>query len=185
MATVTLKNKGFSLQALKVAKNSQGDATDKVLENARFALYRQVSTISGMVKDQNPMEGYEALTTGADGIIPKITSALPPGTYYLTETNPPDGCKPLEGDLVFTISADGVVSIPSRVTSADPQDLIILNNLPDIGADEWISQEEEDGNGAHVHGTGRKGLRAPVEREVLGNLGQVGLPGLLKKGVCL
>ena len=146
MATVTLKNKGFSLQALKVAKNSQGDATDKVLENARFALYRQVSTISGMVKDQNPMEGYEALTTGADGIIPKITSALPPGTYYLTETNPPDGCKPLEGDLVFTISADGVVSIPSRVTSADPQDLIILNNLPDIGADEWISQEEEDGN---------------------------------------
>ena len=46
-------------------------------------------------------------------------------------------------------------------------------------------QEEEDGNGAHVHGTGRKGLRAPVEREVLGNLGQVGLPGLLKKGVCL
>lgn len=146
MATVTLKNKGFSLQALKVAKNSQGDATDKVLENARFALYRQVSTISGMVKDQNPMEGYEALTTGADGIIPKITSALPPGTYYLTETNPPDGCKPLEGNLVFTISADGVVSIPSRVTSADPQDLIILNNLPDIGADEWISQEEEDGN---------------------------------------
>jgi hypothetical protein len=44
--------------------------------------------------------------TGADGIIPKITSALPPGTYYLTETNPPDGCKPLEGDLVFTITRE-------------------------------------------------------------------------------
>ena len=50
---------------------------------------------------------------------------------------------------------------------------------------EQAQHEQEDGDGAHVHRPGREGLRAPVEREVLGKLLQVGLPRPLEQLVGL
>ena len=147
IAEITFKNKGFSLQALKVMKDaSGGPAAEKRLEGAVFALYRQVETISGFVRDQHPMHGYEALTTGADGVIPQITSALPAGSYYLSEVNPPAGYSKIQGDLVFTISTEGIVEIPASVETADPASLIILNNLTDPDVQSWISQTESEGH---------------------------------------
>lgn len=142
MAVITLKNKGYSLQALKV--NEGGD----ILAGAVFALYKQVDAASGAVKvkDQNPMSGYEALTTGSDGLIPKITSALPPGVYYLSERTPPSGYKKLAGDLVFTVSIAGTVTIPAHVDSDDPDSVVILNNLEGSGVSSWISSSEKDGH---------------------------------------
>ena len=141
MAVIILKNKGFSLEAIKVGKDEKD-----VLEDAVFALYKQVQATSGDVKDQRAIPGFEKLTTGSDGVIPKITSALPEGVYYLSEVAPPKGYKKLAGDLVFTIDGNGTVSIPQHVSSADPDSVIILNNLEKSGVDEWISSVEENGH---------------------------------------
>ena len=147
MAEITLKNKGFSLQAIKVDKDMADQSTgDGALEGAVFALYRQIATVSGLVKDQKPYSGYEELSTGTDGIIPRITSALLPGTYYLSEVSPPGGYKSLTGDLVFTITDAGTVEIPTNISTADPSTLIIMNNLPDLGVESWISSAESDGH---------------------------------------
>ena len=143
MGTVTLKNKGFSLAAVKVGEG------ESALSGAVFALYKQVVAASGQVRDQSPMEGYKTLTTGANGLIPEVTSALPAGVYYLSEVTPPSGYKKLAGDLVFTVSSEGTVEIPSHVTSADAASLVILNNL--TGADApnvsgWLSSSESEGH---------------------------------------
>lgn len=140
MAVITMKNKGFSLQAYKA-----GESRDSRLGGAVFALYRQVDTVSGRVKDQYPMEGYEALTSDDEGLIPGITSGLPAGVYYLSEVAPPSGYKELEGDLVFTITGEGEVDIPSHVESADTS-VVILNNLTDSYVSGWITSSESEGH---------------------------------------
>ena len=145
MAVVKLKNKGFSLKALKV-----GPDAGEGLKDAEFALYRQVQAAGGMVKDQNAMEGYERLVTGSDGVIPKITSALPEGIYYLSEIIPPVGYKKLAGDLVFSVSSTGVVSIPQHVDSDDPDTVVILNNLEDSDVTNWITSSETDGHTSYT-----------------------------------
>ena len=141
MAVVTVKNKGFSLQAIKVEPVNENPLTDAV-----FALYKQVEATSGKVRDQNPMTGYETLITGSDGVIPGITSALKEGVYYLSEVAPPAGYKALGGDLVFTVSKAGVVEIPSHVSSSDPSSLIILNNKDASTVTNWIASEENEGH---------------------------------------
>ena len=122
-----------------------GESRDSRLGGAVFALYRQVDTVSGRVKDQYPMEGYEALTSDDEGLIPGITSGLPAGVYYLSEVAPPSGYKELEGDLVFTITGEGEVDIPSHVESADTS-VVILNNLTDSYVSGWITSSESEGH---------------------------------------
>lgn len=143
MAVVILKNKGFSLQAVKEDAESKAP-----LEGAVFALYRQVDAAGGKVRDQRPVPGYEALRTGADGMIPGITSALKEGTYYLLETSPPPGHQGLEGYLVFTIR-DGTVEVPPYVDSDDPASVVILNNTEDLPVTDWLSFKEQDGHTAY------------------------------------
>ena len=95
MAVVTLKDKGFSLQAVKVDADNEN-----LLEGAVFALYKQVEAAGGKVRDQRPIPGYEALTTESDGVIPEITSALKEGVYYLSEVTSPSGYKALGGEVL-------------------------------------------------------------------------------------
>lgn len=65
--------------------------------------------------------------TDENGILPKITMDLAPGTYYLTETATVGEYQLLDEDLEFTIGKDGTVSIDtasyrswlSRVSSDD------------------------------------------------------------------
>ena len=96
MAVVILKDKGFSLQAVKV----DADNENNTLAGAAFALYKQVEAAGGMVRDQRPIPGYEALTTESDGVIPGITSALKEGVYYLSEVTSPSGYKALGGEVL-------------------------------------------------------------------------------------
>lgn len=111
-ATLYIKNGPFLLSAQKV--NASGEA----LPGAEFALYKQITTPAGTVRrDYYPMNGYEDLVTGEDGIIPGISQLLSPGSYYLSETKAPEGCSVLEEDLCFTIGKDGRVTIQTAAYS--------------------------------------------------------------------
>ena len=87
--------------------------TDEPLSGAHFALYRSVAGIDGEVKDLYPIPGCEDLVSGSDGVIPKIDNTLAPGKYYLTEISPPANHDAHEEDIIFTIAANGVVSVDS------------------------------------------------------------------------
>ncbi len=108
IAYIDIYNEQFTLRAVKTDAN-----TREPLEGARFALYRSVTGIGGLVKDLTPMPGFESLVTGSDGVIPLVNASLAPGKYYLTETDPPVGYEPLAGDIVFTIKETGEVVINS------------------------------------------------------------------------
>ena len=108
IAYIDVFNKRYTLSAIKV-----DSVTGEALEGAHFALYRSVDGIGGAVKDLYPITGYEDFVSGANGVIPKIDNTLAPGKYYLTETSPPADHDAHEEDIVFTVSADGMVSIDS------------------------------------------------------------------------
>ena len=107
IAVITIRNRpaGF------IAKKADAD-TLEYLPGVHFALYRQVTTAEGDVrKDYFPMAGYEDLVTNENGIIPGISLDLGPGTYYLDETKAPDLYLDLTEDVIFTVNADGTVSM--------------------------------------------------------------------------
>ena len=106
-ATLTVRNRPFTLQAVKVR------AEDRTpLAGVHFALHRQVALTGGGVgRFYLPEEGYEDLVTDADGAIPRITADLAPGTYYLVEKEPLSGFLPLTADVLFTVGATGGVTL--------------------------------------------------------------------------
>ncbi|WP_399552669.1 SpaA isopeptide-forming pilin-related protein [uncultured Ruminococcus sp.] len=107
-AYIDVYNKPYTLAAIKV-----DSVTDEPLSGAHFALYRSVAGIDGEVKDLYPIPGCEDLVSGSDGVIPKIDNTLAPGKYYLTEISPPANHDAHEEDIIFTIAANGVVSVDS------------------------------------------------------------------------
>ena len=107
IANIIIRNKQFLLSAVKV-----DDYTKDPLRGAHFALYKQVKGAGNTpVKAYDPMEGYEDLVSGDNGVIPKINNNLVPGTYYLVEKSPPDDYEGIDEDICFTISDLGVVTI--------------------------------------------------------------------------
>lgn len=108
VAYIDVYNKPYTLVAIKV-----DSVTDEPLNGAHFALYRSVAGIDGEVKDLYPIPGCEDLVSGSDGVIPKIDNTLAPGKYYLTEIIPPANHDAHEEDIIFTVAANGVVSIDS------------------------------------------------------------------------
>ena len=115
MPTITIRNKPFTLKAIKV------DATDttRTVEGVTFALYREVieSDTHDPRPDYSPIEGMETLTTGEDGVIPQIDlNHLSAGkTYYLRETAVPNAYKSLGFDIRIIISPTGQISIGKAV----------------------------------------------------------------------
>ncbi|MBQ3974621.1 MAG: hypothetical protein II628_10685 [Lachnospiraceae bacterium] len=104
---LVIYNDPYTLKARKV------DASGgEPLENAHFALYRQVEATGGTVqKDYYPIDGYEDLISGQGGVIPGIDQTLSPGSYYLTETRAPEGFT-LEDpvrEVLFTITDTGQI----------------------------------------------------------------------------
>ena len=109
IAYIDLFNKPYQLKVIK--EDSQ---THVPLQNAHFALYRSIQGIGGQVKDFEPIDNYDDLVTGIDGIIPFPNDTLLPGRYYLTEVTPPQNYQPLDTDIIFTISESGEFIINSE-----------------------------------------------------------------------
>lgn len=109
--TLSIRNVPYTLTAMKI------DAADhSPLENAHFALYRQVMGSGGQPrKDYYPIEGHEDLVSDADGMIPEITQLLAAGSYYLTETQAPDEYELPEpvNEVLFTIGETGRITVQS------------------------------------------------------------------------
>lgn len=113
IAYIDVFNKKYSLTAIKI-----DSVTNEPLSGAHFALYRSVDGIGGAIKDLYPIPGYEDLVSDANGVIPKIDNTLAPGKYYLTELSPPVDHDAHDEDIVFTVYANGVVSIDSEGDSS-------------------------------------------------------------------
>lgn len=107
---IDVHNRPFEFRAVKT------DETDpeRTLAGAHFALHRSVASIGGPVKDYAPLAGYEDLVTGSNGVIPKINESLPPGRYYLVETQSPEKFDLIDHDIIFSISPLGVVAVESE-----------------------------------------------------------------------
>ena len=121
MPTITIRNKDYTLKAVKV------DAyTNAPMKDVEFALYKEVYETTNGVPNYNypmpdyiPMSGYENLTTDENGVIPGIfmrnsetPGGLTAGTYYLREETP-SGYNSLGFDIRITISDTGEVTLQS------------------------------------------------------------------------
>lgn len=105
--TLTIRNKPFTLKAVKVDSNDGSP-----MEGVHFALYRQIKASNGSLrKDYYPIEGYDNLVSDSNGLISLINESLKQGTYYLVETQTVTGYELPGKDVLFTISSGGEVTI--------------------------------------------------------------------------
>ena len=105
ISEIRIKNRESQLQFVKM-----DEELEETVQGAKFALYKELRTSSGVMKDYRPMEGYEELESDANGVIPKLDFTLPAGTYYLEEKAAPSGYLSL-GDVKFTVEEDASVTI--------------------------------------------------------------------------
>jgi len=109
IARLTVWNRSGAFSAKKIDSVSLDP-----LEDVTFALYRQVEDVNhNLVRDYEPIPGYEELLTDVNGVVDRITGELPAGTYYLSEKETLPGYQLLDEDICFTISITGSVSIKS------------------------------------------------------------------------
>jgi hypothetical protein len=116
-AFVDVYNKQFNFKLVKMDSTEP----DVKLESAHFALYKQSNTsISGYVKNREPMTGFEDMKTvngevdvcgGNSGRV--IDPGANGSVYFLTETYAPPNYTKLEEDIIFRISPLGVPSVIS------------------------------------------------------------------------
>ena len=117
-AFVDVYNKQFKF---KIVKTDSEDSEVK-LSGAHFALYKQANrTISGYVKNKDPMTGFEDMKT-VDGEVEicggNSGRVINPGAkgsvYFLTELVAPIKYTKLNEDVIFRISPLGVPSLISN-----------------------------------------------------------------------
>ena len=136
-AFVDVYNKPFIFKIEKT--NTSGEM---MLEGAVFALYKQTNTpIGGLVKNQYPIDNFEAMTTNSDGIIVisgengegRVLDPGPEGSvYFLTEVSPPPNYEEIHEDIIFRVSALGRPSIVSdnyhgRIVETDNEYIYTLS----------------------------------------------------------
>ncbi|SEQ26977.1 fibro-slime domain-containing protein [Lachnospiraceae bacterium NE2001] len=118
-AYIDIYNKKFNF---RIEKTDSAD-TELKLGEAHFALYKQANTtISGYVKNKDPMTGFEDLTT-VNGVVDicggSSNRIIKPGekgsVYFLTETQAPAGYTKLTEDIIFKISPLGKPTLISDV----------------------------------------------------------------------
>lgn len=112
IAEIDVHNNQFNFKIVKV----DSEKSKIKLGAAHFALYKQANTtISGYVKNREPMTGFEALATvngevnvcgGNSGRV--INPSEKGSVYFLTETEAPLNYHKLKEDIVFRISPLGV-----------------------------------------------------------------------------
>lgn len=109
MPVITVRNKPYEFKAIKV------DTSGDPVEGAEFWVFAEQEDYYNpgqVIPNYVPMEGFESLITGSDGLIPNIDSDhLKPGAYYLREKNPPEGYKKITTDIHFKITEKGRISI--------------------------------------------------------------------------
>ncbi len=116
-AFIDVFNKQFNFKIIK----TDSEDPDIKLGSAHFALYKQANTtISGYVKNKEPMTGFEDLKTingevdicgGNSGRV--INPGLTGSVYFLTETTAPPTYSKLNDDIIFRISPLGVPTLIS------------------------------------------------------------------------
>lgn len=106
---IIIYNKKLSLNMIKYAAGS-----NEPLARAEFDLYRGTKQPDGSyLQNYYPISGYEALVSGADGVIPKIDETLPAGRYFLREKRSPNGYERFVDAIEFNISELGEVELVS------------------------------------------------------------------------
>ena len=137
MPTVTILNRSFTLRAVKV------DATDqsRTVSGVEFELHREVIDYERQVPmpDYLPMQGFESLVTGADGVIPKINlTNLTPGVYYLREVDNPANYKNIDYDIRLTIKETGEIYVQKAVYDS-AQHKWVFTDFPKNGGAEIVT----------------------------------------------
>ena len=149
-ASLTIKNRPYTFKAIK-----KDAGTNNPISGAVFSLHKQV-TVNGVTSyDLNPLTGYEDLTTGNDGVIPKLDKTLPAGTYQLREKVTPSGYQPLSGHIYFTVSSTGE---------------ILLVQHPEASLDSSV--DSVTGNIAYtITVTNRSKAKLTLTKQVTGDMG--------------
>ena len=175
--TLKIKNKPFSLVVDKIDQE-----THQSLSGAHFALYRQITTSSGGIrKDYYPMHGYEDIVSGSNGVLSEIDEHFKPGTYYLTETQAPDDYElpPQVKDVLFTISADGVVTVASgssytgtlvkTETQSQTDYVLHITNTKSEVVQLPVKFELVDEQGRHLYDIGSMYFEGTYDNSIFGN----------------
>lgn len=142
-AFVDVYNKQFNFKIMKM------DSKDSniLLGSAHFAVYKQANTtISGYVKNRDPMDGFEDLVT-YNGVVDICGGdsgrVINPGekgaVFFLTETKAPFNYTKLDQDIIFRISPLGIPSLISdsysgRLVETDDSYIYTLS-VPNTKAD--------------------------------------------------
>lgn len=117
--TLTIKDRPYEFEAVKVDSTN----TSTRIEGAVFNLYEQV-TVQGQsdwrIKEWDEQEGLTTdLTTGTDGLIPHVDSSLPAGKYQLREKTAAGGYKKIDGNIEFTVSRQGSITLGDHPTGVE------------------------------------------------------------------
>ncbi|WP_407379724.1 SpaA isopeptide-forming pilin-related protein [Methanobrevibacter sp.] len=155
-------------------------ATKKKLEGASFQLYKVVKetensvevdnryyakatngVFAGWVKATKAGDDYTVpadaatFTSNADGLF--TLKGIDEGTYYLSETNPPQGYNALPGDKKLTITAETANEQDEVADGSELQSLSITVdsvNTPGNVTDGSVSMSVENNKGTELPGTG-------------------------------
>ncbi len=115
IAYVNVFNKPYKLEVYKY-----DDKSDENLPHAKFTMYKGRDGGNGkVVKDYRPLSGYEDMETADNGLIAEINNDLKAGTYYLTESQAPDGYEGLNEDIIFRISPLGGLTLEHSPVNSD------------------------------------------------------------------
>ena len=112
MPTITIKNRPFTLRAVKQDAVSGG-----AVAGAAFAVFREVVDYEGYpMPDYTPVPGFERVVTDAQGVIPNVDlNHLRVGVWYLRELQAASGYRRLDYDVRLIIEPTGEIRAEKAV----------------------------------------------------------------------
>ncbi len=129
MPTLIVKDRPFTFLARKTDLE-----TGEPLQGVEFALHKEKKVGEIIAFDENPMPGYESLTTDEAGIIPQLDNTLPPGKYQLREKTSLPGYQKLSSHTVFSVSSTGAVTL----LDTHPDEVTLVETTGDDGTVNYV-----------------------------------------------